>query len=394
MSARDIDITVYGATGFTGSLVAEYLAGIAGEDTSLSLAFAGRNGEKLSALAKEHGVAEKVALIEADAADRAALDAMAQRSKVVIAMAGPYAQYGDELVAACVEAGTDYVDLCGEPQWMRAKIDAFADRAKETGARIVFSCGFDSIPSDLGIVHLQNLAASKLGGVFPRVKGRVERIQGGPSGGTVASLKGSTAAAMADPAVRDVMVSPFGLTPGFKGAKQPHGQAAIEDEDLGTWAAPFVMAVINVKNVHRTNVLTGMSYGEDFVYDEMMVTGPGEKGAQVAKQIADMGPGGGMGSSKLQPGEGPSKEEREGGFFTIALHGSGLESGATGVVRVSGDKDPGYGCTSMMISQSALCLLRDDVQASGGMWTPGAAMGDKLIQRLQDSGVLTFEAKV
>lgn len=390
MSARDIDITIYGATGFTGALVAEYLSGIAASEGPLTLAFAGRNGDKLRAVAEANGVAESVTLIEADAADRAALDALAARSKVVIAMAGPYAQYGNDLLAACVEAGTDYVDLCGEPQWMRVMMEQHSDRAAETGARIVFSCGFDSIPSDLGVVHLQNLAQDKLGGVFPRVKGRVERIQGGPSGGTVASLKGSTVAAMADEEVRNVMISPFGLTPGFKGAKQPHGQAAIEDEDLGTWAAPFVMAVINVKNVHRTNVLGGLPYGEGFVYDEMLVTGPGEKGQKAAEQVAAMGPGGGMGQSKLQPGEGPSKEEREGGFFTIALHGSGLD-GKTGVVRVSGDKDPGYGCTSMMISQSALCLLRDDVDAKGGIWTPGAVMGDKLITRLQDAGVLTFE---
>ena len=393
MSARDIDITIYGATGFTGSLVAEYLAGIGAGDADFKLAFAGRNGDKLRALAEANGCADRVTLIEADASDRAALDALAARSKVVIAMAGPYAQYGSELLAACVEAGTDYVDLCGEPQWMRAKIEEHQARAQETGARIVFSCGFDSIPSDLGVFHLQSLAKDKFGGAFSRVKGRVERIQGGPSGGTVASLVGSTKAAAADPAVRDVMLSPFGLTPGFQGPKQPHGQAPVEDEDIGTWAAPFVMAVINVKNVHRTNVLAGLPYGEDFVYDEMMVTGPGEKGAEMAKQIASMGPGGGMGESKLKPGDGPSKEERENGFFTIALHGSGLD-GHTGTVRVSGDKDPGYGCTSMMISQSALCLLRDEVEAKGGIWTPGAVMGDKLISRLRDNGVLTFEAEV
>ncbi|MEO0937645.1 MAG: saccharopine dehydrogenase NADP-binding domain-containing protein [Pseudomonadota bacterium] len=391
MSTRDIDITIYGATGFTGALVAEYLAGM--QDADLKLAFAGRNADKLRAVAEANGCADRVTLIEADAADRPAVDALAARSKVVIAMAGPYAQYGSELLAACVAAGTDYVDLCGEPQWMRAMIEAHAAKAKQTGARIVFSCGFDSIPSDLGVVHLQALAEAAHGGAFPRVKGRVEAIQGGPSGGTVASLVGSTKAAAADPAVRDVMISPFGLTPGFTGVKQPHGQAPALDEDLGTWAAPFVMAVINVKNVHRTNVLAGLPWGEGFVYDEMLVTGPGETGAETAKQIAAMGPGGGMGQSKLQPGEGPSKVEREAGFFTLALHGSGL-NGKTGVVRVSGDKDPGYGCTSMMISQAALCLLRDGVEAGGGIWTPGAAMGGKLVQRLQQSGVLKFEAAV
>ncbi|MEW9918204.1 trans-acting enoyl reductase family protein [Marimonas sp. MJW-29] len=391
MSARDIDITIYGATGFTGSLVAEYLAGM--NDPDLRLAFGGRNGDKLRAVAEANDCVDRVTLIEADATDRPALDKLAARSKVVIAMAGPYAQYGSQLVGACVEAGTDYVDLCGEPQWMREMIEKHQARAEETGARIVFSCGFDSIPSDLGVVHLQTLAQEKFGGAFPRVKGRVERIQGGPSGGTVASLIGSTKAAAADPAVRDVMISPFGLTPGFQGPKQPHGQAPVEDEDLGTWAAPFVMAVINVKNVHRTNVLAGLPWGEGFVYDEMMVTGPGEKGAQMAKQIASMGPGGGMGESKLKPGDGPSKEERENGFFTIALHGSGLD-GHTGVVRVSGDKDPGYGCTSMMISQAALCLLRDGTEARGGIWTPGAAMGETVVKRLSDAGVLTFEAKV
>ena len=391
MTARDIDITIYGATGFTGSLVAEYLVGL--QDETLRLALAGRNGDKLRQLAERLGCADRVTLIEADGGDRAALDALAQRSAVVIAMAGPYAQYGGDLLAACVAAGTDYVDLCGEPQWMREMIEAHQERARETGARIVFSCGFDSIPLDLGVLHLQTLAQEKFGKAFPRVKGRVERIQGGPSGGTVASLVGSTKAAAADPAVRDVMISPFGLTPGFTGAKQPHGQAAVEDEELGTWAAPFVMAVINVKNVHRTNVLAGLPWGADFVYDEMMVTGPGEKGAETARQIAAMGPGGGMGASKLQPGEGPSKEERENGFFTIALHGSGLGD-HTGVVRVSGDKDPGYGCTSMMISQAALCLLRDGIAAEGGIWTPGAAMGETLVKRLSDAGVLTFVAEV
>jgi len=311
---------------------------------------------------------------------------MARRTRVVLTTVGPYQLYGAELVAACVAEGTDYADLCGEPAWMRQMIDAHDAQAKKTGARIVFSCGFDSIPFDLGVLFLQAEAKKRFGAAFSRVKGRVRKMRGTFSGGTAASLKATMAAAAKDPNIVTLLKDPFALTPGFQGPKQPSGMKPEFDEDFGSWMAPFVMAAINTRNVHRTNALTGFSFGKDFVYDEMVMTGPGDKGEAVARGMAAAGSG--MDGDKgPKPGEGPSKEERENGFYDLLFLGVGPD-GRKLAASVKGDKDPGYGSTSKMIAETALALTADD-KVSGGVWTPGAALGLPLAERLQkDAGIV------
>ena len=382
------DIVVYGATGFTGQLVAEYLAAhYAGKDAP-KWALAGRSLEKLASVRDAIGAPSDTPLIAADASDPASLKAMVEQTKSVLTTVGPYQLYGSELVAACAATGTDYLDLCGEPVWMRQMIDAHQATAQSSGARIVFSCGFDSLPFELGVLFCQETAKKVLGAPVSRVKGRVRAMKGTFSGGTAASIKATFAAAAKDLSLVALLKNPFVLTPGFEGPKQPPGNKPMLDEDLGMWAAPFVMATINTRNVHRSNLLMGFPYGKDFVYDEMVLTGAGEKGEANAKLVvaanAEMGGPGGP-----KPGEGPSKEQRDAGLYDLLFVGLG-EGGRQVRVAVRGDRDPGYGSTSKMISECAICLLRDAPEVKGGIWTPGAAMGDRLIKRLVDHAGLTF----
>ncbi|MCC2104514.1 MAG: saccharopine dehydrogenase NADP-binding domain-containing protein [Hyphomicrobiales bacterium] len=382
---REFDIVVYGASGFTGRLVAEYLAGREGAATRWAMA--GRDLARLAAVRDEIGAPSDLPLIAADASNPQSLLGMAKRTRVVLTTVGPYQIYGSDLVAACAAEGTDYADLCGEPAWMRAMIDANDAQAKKTGARIVFSCGFDSIPFDLGVLTLQTEATKRFGKPFARVKGRVRKMRGTFSGGTAASLRATMAAAAKDPNIVALLKNPFALTPGFQGPKQPSGMKPEYDEDFGSWMAPFVMATINTRNVHRTNALTGFSFGRDFVYDEMVITGPGEKGEQIAKGMAAQGSGM-EGDKGPKPGEGPSKEERESGFYDLVFLGVGPD-GRKLAASVKGDKDPGYGSTSRMIAETALALAEDDTVA-GGVWTPGAALGLPLAERLQKNAGIVF----
>ena len=381
------DIVVYGASGFTGQLVAEYLASrYAGGD--LAWAMAGRSLDKLAAVRDAIGAPADTPLISADAGDPVSLNAMLAQTRAVLTTVGPYQLYGSDLVAACAATGTDYLDLCGEPVWMRQMIDAHHATAQSTGARIVFSCGFDSIPFELGVFFLQATAKAEFGAPVSRVKGRVRRMKGTFSGGTAASVKATFAAAAKDLSLVALLKNPFALTPGFDGPKQPPGNKPLHDDDLGMWTAPFVMSTINTRNVHRSNFLMGFPYGRDFVYDEMMLAGSGERGEAMAKAIvaanAEMGGPGGP-----QPGEGPSKQERETGFYDLLFVGLAAE-GRQVRVAVRGDRDPGYGSTSKMIAECAICLERDMPELAGGIWTPGAAMGDRLIKRLVDHAGLTF----
>jgi short subunit dehydrogenase-like uncharacterized protein len=385
--AREFPIIVYGATGFTGRLVAEYLVA---NYPALDWAMAGRSQAKLEQVRAEIGAPATVPLVTADASDPASLAAMVQRADVIVTTVGPYQLYGSDLVAACATHGTAYVDLCGEPAWMREMIDAHHARAQETGARIVFSCGFDSIPFDLGVHQLQKLCIERFGIPAPRIRGRVRAMKGGFSGGTAASLKATLAAAARQPSLLKLLASPFALTPGFDGADQPNGLLPYYDSAVNAWVAPFIMAPINTKNVHRTNFLAGYPYGRDFRYDEMMIApGLGELGKAAADAIAKANPLGGEGGPK--PGEGPSKEERESGFYDIVFVAE-YEDRRTARLAVRGDRDPGYGSTSRMIAESALCLI-EDVQGQGGIWTPGALMPDALVARLQAKAGLTFEAE-
>ncbi len=386
-SPREFDVVVYGATGFTGKLVAEYLSGRQKAGLKLRWALAGRSLDKLAAARDEMGVAKDVPLIAADGEDVSSLSSMAARTQVVLTTVGPYQLYGSGLVAACAARGTDYVDLCGEPVWMHEMIDSYQSKAETSGARIVFSCGFDSIPSDLAVWMLETATIAEFGAPMPRVKGRVRKMKGTFSGGTAASLQATLAAALKDRRLMQVLKNHFSLTPGFSGPKQPHGMKPEIDPALDMWVAPFVMAAINTRNVHRTNYLLGHLYGQDFVYDEMMVAGPGDKGRAVADAIAGDKS---MGSDKgPKPGEGPSKAEREAGMFDMLFIGEAAD-GRSLRFSVRGDRDPGYGSTCKMISESALCLVEDIPESKGGIFTPAALMAEPLIKRLQAYAGLTF----
>ncbi len=384
---RDLDIIVYGASGFTGRLVCEYLQQQYGLDGDIKWAMAGRSADKLAQVRDEMGIPDAVPLVVADASDQASVDEMVGRTKVLLTTVGPYQLYGSDLVKTCAEKGTDYVDLCGEPAWMHEMIAAHSDAARASGARIVFSCGFDSIPFDLGVYYLQQLAAEDGQAPLSRVKGRVRGMSGSMSGGTLASFKATMAAAGENPELVGVLMNPFALAEGFSGPEQPSGMEPIHEEDLGSWSAPFIMATINTKNIHRSNLLQGHAYGEDFVYDEMLLTGPGEQGEAIANGVANDKS---MAKSDLQPGDGPSKEERDNGSYDVMFVGSNA-SGYKVVAGVKGDKDPGYGSTSKMIAEAAVCLALDPEAASGGIWTPAAALGSALIDRLQTNAGLTFQ---
>jgi short subunit dehydrogenase-like uncharacterized protein len=384
---RELGIVVYGATGYTGKLVAEYLNGQYGVGGDVSWAMAGRSKEKLEAVRDDLGISANLPLIVADASDQVSVAAMVERAAVVITTVGPYQLYGSDLVAACAQAGTDYVDLCGEPAWMKEMIDAHDDAARESGARIVFSCGFDSIPFDLGVYFLQDKAQATFGTVLPRIRGRVRGMKGVWSGGTLASFKATMAAAAVNPELVATLRNPFALTPGFTGATQPSGMKPLYDDVLESWAAPFMMATINTKNIHRSNMLQNHCYGKDFVYDEMLITGPGAKGEAIAKAVAEDTS---MATDQTQPGEGPTQEQRETGYYDLLFVGE-TANGETLRTCVKGNMDPGYGSTSKMIAESAVCLLKNPALASGGILTPAAALGSHLVERLQRNAGLTFE---
>src|SRR3989344_5284303 len=370
---KPFDLVVHGATGFTGRLVVEYLLQRYPAGSGLRWAMGGRNADKLAAVRDEVGAQADTPLVVTDTSNPASLQALMDSTRLVLTTVGPYQLYGNELVAACAKAGVDYVDLCGEPAWMRQMIDAHEAAAKASGARIVFSCGFDSIPLDLGVFLLQKEFAQRFRQPAPPPPG----------------LKATVAAAATTPAVLDLLKTPFSLTPGFEGPRQPTGHKPMVDEALGDgiWVAPFVMAAINTRNVHRSNFLLQHAYGTDFVYDEMLITGPGEKGETIANAVAGDKS---LGSDKgPKPGEGPSREERENGFYDVLFLGTD-DAGNSLRVGVKGDRDPGYGSTSKMISEAAVCLLQDATTTPGGIWTTAPALGDKLIARLQANAGLSF----
>jgi len=390
-SSSKFDIVVYGATGFTGQLVAEYLASHYRDDKQLKWAMAGRSMDKLKSVRDAIGAPADTPLIVADAGDVASLKAMIDQTRSVVTTVGPYLLYGNDLVAACAASGTDYFDLCGETPWMRRMIDAHQATAQRSGARIIFSCGYDSLPFELGVFCCQEAAKKVLGAPVSRVKGRIRAMKGTFSGGTAASGRALFEAAAKDPDLLALMRDPFALTPGFQGPKQPPGNKPMFDDDLQVWVTPFFMANINTRNVHRSNMLMGFPYGRDFVYDEMQIAGVGEEGEAMAKRI--LAANNKMATSAgPKPGEGPSKEERANGMYDLLFVGLAPD-GKQARASVKGDRDPGYGSTSKMITECAVCLLRDAPEVAGGIWTPGAAMGERLIKRLVDNAGLTFQAE-
>jgi short subunit dehydrogenase-like uncharacterized protein len=390
-SSSKFDIVVYGATGFTGQLVAEYLATHYRDDKQLTWAMAGRSLDKLKSVRDAIGANADTPLIVADSSDVGSLKAMIGQARLVLSTVGPYQLFGNELLAACAESGVDYIDLCGEPLWMRQMIDAHQAAAQKSGARIVFSCGFDSLPFELGAFFCQETARKVLGAPVARVKGRVRDMKGTFSGGTAASARATYELVAKDLSLVALLKNPFALTPGFEGPKQPPGNRPVFEEDMQSWTAPFVMATINTRNVHRSNMLMGFPYGRDFVYDEMVLTGPGEEGQANAKRVMAVN-NDKAGPNAPKPGEGPSKEARENGCYDLLYVGLAPD-GRQVRVSVRGDGDPGYDLTAKMIAECALCLLRDTPEVPAGIWTPGAAMGDRLIKRLVDHAVMTFKVE-
>ena len=387
MSEREFDVVVFGASGYTGKLVAEYIQSEYGENGSVKWAIAGRNKEKLEGIREELGLSADLSILEVDSNDQGSLNAMTSSTKCVLTTVGPYQLYGSNLVESCAKNGTDYVDLTGEPGWMYEMINAHKETAQASGARIVFSCGFDSIPFDLGVYFVQQAAMVKFGKPAQHVRGRVKAMNGEFSGGTIASLGATMATLKKKPELIKVLANPFSLTEGFEGPAQLDDSKVLLDEKINMWVAPFVMAPINTKNIHRSNALLDHQYGEDFCYDEMMIAGEGEEGKQIADAMTSSNPMGG--DNVPQPGEGPSKESREQGNYDVLFFADLGEESIE--ARVTGDMDPGYGSTSKMITESAICLIQDCLDLPGGIYTPAPAMGDKLIHRLVKKAGLTFD---
>jgi short subunit dehydrogenase-like uncharacterized protein len=407
MSTQPHDLIVFGATSFVGQILTRYLAEQFGAHGSLKWAIAGRSESKLAGLRNSLGLAAgKVPLLVADAADEAALRRLCKDTRVVISTVGPYALYGEPLVKVCAEAGTDYCDLTGEVQWIRRMIQAYEPAARKSGARIVHCCGFDSIPSDLGVHFLQQQAHQRFGEPCTSVKMRVKAMRGGFSGGTVASLMNVVKEATANPALRKELANPYSICPeGYAPeVRQPNVKSAEYDADFDAWVAPFVMSAINTRIVQRSNALSKQAYGKDFRYDEAVLMGRGLKGRAAAAGMT-AGLGGFMFASALPPtrwalerfvlpapGEGPSAEDQRKGFFDLRFLGTTAD-GRKLRVKVTGDRDPGYGSTAKMLGQAGACFALDFAESGrkGGFWTPATMFGDRLIERLVEHAGLTFD---
>ena len=379
------DFVIYGATGFTGKLVVEYAINQYESNNEISWAIAGRNNEKLEHVQEKYNLPSNIGKIVVDSNDQDSIDEMVSQTKCVLTTVGPYQLYGEKIIKTCISTGTDYVDLCGEPGFMHKIISECSAEAKETGARIVFSCGFDSIPFDLGVLFVQEEVMAKLNKYASSVRGRVRAMNGEFSGGTAASMKATMAALQSDPELINILVNPHALCDGIQGVQQDDDSKPTYDEELNTWVAPFFMAPINTKNIHRSNKLMNHIYGENFKYNEMWIQGPGEEGKAAAEFISTMNP---LGDAP-EPGDGPSRESRENGNYDVLFCAD--VDGETIKASVSGDMDPGYGSTSKMITESAVCLVKDCENLAGGIYTPAASMGKKLIKRLESSAGLTFK---
>ena len=379
------DFVIYGATGFTGKLVVEYAINQYANDNKISWAIAGRNNEKVEHVQEKYNLPSNIGKIVVDSNDQNSIDEMVSQTKCVLTTVGPYQLYGEKIIKTCISTGTDYVDLCGEPGFMHKIISECSAEAKETGARIVFSCGFDSIPFDLGVLFVQEEVMAKLNKYASSVRGRVRAMNGEFSGGTAASMKATMAALQSNPELINILVNPHALCDGMQGVQQDDDSKPVYDEELDTWVAPFFMAPINTKNIHRSNKLMNHIYGENFKYNEMWIQGPGEEGKAAAEFISTMNP---LGDAP-EPGDGPSRESRENGNYDVLFCAD--VDGETIKASVSGDMDPGYGSTSKMITESAVCLVKDCENLAGGIYTPAASMGKKLIKRLESSAGLTFK---
>ena len=384
-----------------GSILCNYLDERL-RDSPLSWSIAGRDPDKLKAL--QASLATPVQMTVANAASEQDMAALVEEATLVVSTVGPYAKLGSNLVRAAAAAGTDYCDITGEPQWMQRMIDTHGETANSSGARIVHACGFDSIPSDLGVAFTQDAAHTRFGSFCSQISMRVKALKGGVSGGTVASMLNVVDEASHDTQARRLLTNPYALAPdGMReGIAQPNVLAPKSDDVSGGWIAPFMMAAVNTRIVHRSHALRGRPWGDGFLYDEATMTGSGA--AALAKATAITGGLGGItAASSLgpirrtleervlpKPGEGPTPEQQESGFFDIRFFGQ-TDNGEEIQTKVTGDRDPGYGSTAKMLGEAAIALAKaDPADLPGGFWTPATAFGPTLIQRLQTYAGLRF----
>lgn len=402
----EVDIILWGATGFIGQLLAGYLWPKYGNTGEIRFALGGNNRSELESVRRDLGADDRLPLIVGDAFDKPFLAEMVKRARLIVSTVGPYAKYGDHLVAACAAGGTDYCDLAGETQWMYRMIHTHQKTAEKSGARIIHACGFDSIPSDLGVLFLQNEANKRFGHPMARVKMRVKVMRGAASGGTVASILNFIEEARRDPEVAKIAKNPYALSPegAQRGIRQPNVATFEYDPDAQSWLAPFIMAAVNTRVVHRSNALTDYAWGREFQYDEAMMMGPGIKGrlraASLAAALGAFVVGGAFAPSRAimkrtilpKPSEGPSLKKQETGFYKLLFIGKD-DGGNRLDTILTGDRDPGYGSTRKMLGESAVCLFKEVSKSSlpGGFWTPATAMGEKLIDRLTKNAGLSFE---
>lgn len=403
MSAKPFDVIVFGASSFVGQILTRHLWQRHGLSGEIRWAIAGRSRSKLDAVRNDLGPeAAALPLLLADSGDEAALRELCAQGRTIVSTVGPYALYGDTLVRVCAETGTDYCDLTGEVQWIARMLRAHEATARASGARIVHCCGFDSIPSDLGVHFLQQQAQARFGQPMSRVKMRVRRLAGGMSGGTVASLINLFRELSANPSLAKELGNPYLLAPDAPRMRQPDVRRPTFDRDLDSWVAPFLMAAINTRIVHRSNALSGWAWGRDFAYDEAMMTGKGSKGLGMATGLtgglASLAVGAALAPTRWllekyvlpKPGEGPSPAEQESGHYDLRFHGENAD-GQRLVARVTGDRDPGYGSTGKMLGEAVTCLALDVPDAPGGFWTPATLLGDALRQRLERHAGLSFD---
>ena len=395
---RDFDLIIWGATGFTGNLVCDYISKNYNE-RELRWAIAGRNEKKILKLQQKLKIDDSRTII-ADSSDKDSLVKMVKKSKVVCTTVGPYAKYGTNLVEACIEGETNYCDITGETQWIRRIIDRFHTKAKEKNIKIINSCGFDSIPSDMGVFYSQKIMLEKTGKYASTINMRVAGAKGGISGGTYNSLSNVLEEALIDKEVRKTLTNPYGLNPIDKqfGPDKSDLRKVIFDTVSKSWIAPFVMAGINTKIVRRSHALMDFMYGKNFAYDEATLTGKGiagqirgymslipiflatRKKGSIIKKIVDF--------ILPKSGEGPSKKTRINGYYNLRFYLT-LDK-MTYVSKVLGDMDPGYGSTSKMLAESAICLALDEIPDTYGILTPSVALGDSLLKRLEENAGLTF----
>lgn len=392
---REFDIIIWGASGFTGRLVAEYLCQNYSPN-ELKWAIAGRDANKLNKIRDQY-LNEKIPIIIADSFDEVSLNKMTKRTKVICTTVGPYAKYGSFLVKSCVSSKTHYCDLAGEAQWIRKMIDLHHEDARDNNLRIVNSCGFDSIPSDLGVYYIhKNISKKNLS-----IRMRVTGAKGTYSGGTYASMQNIIKEAFKDREVRKSLTNPYGLNPvGQQDGLDKRDLRSVKyDKRIKSWISPFLMAGINTRIVRRSNALSNFSYGKEFTYDEAVMTGKGFKGRlngiflSIPLMFLAAKPGSFF--NKIfniispKPGQGPNKKERENGYFSLRFFVF-QKDGNKSIFKVTGDRDPGYGSTSKMLAESAVCLAKDRLEENYGVLTPSYAMGDNILNRLIAKSGLTF----